>query len=270
MESHGGFIDGCGRINVQNIHIEHGTTNSVFAPGLFQCADLCYQGNEPNFYIDGVLYKDYHHAFTNGDPLHAYFSADSIFICGLNYNGGAIGSVLPIELTTFGAHQTSHEIYLFWTTATEQNNDYFTVENSVDGTNWQLLKTINGAGNSTASMHYSIEDINPYIGWNYYRLKQTDFDGTEKTSREISIYFNPTKGEKISLFPNPSSDFIEIFGTIDEHKNFKITDINGKNLTEKVKIIHQGKSKLHIDISELKIGIYFVSTQTELIKFLKI
>ncbi|MFP4288832.1 MAG: hypothetical protein ACLFQS_06215 [Bacteroidales bacterium] len=86
-------------------------------------------------------------------------------------------SPLPIELLYFKAKAVSGQVYLEWGTATEINNDYFTIERSMDGINWEVITFETGAGNSNHTRHYSFTDQFPVDGISYYRLKQTDYDG---------------------------------------------------------------------------------------------
>ena len=95
----------------------------------------------------------------------------------------AIGStdfinVLPIQLLSFTASANGQVVDTRWVTSTETNNDYFTVERSLDAENFEEVGRVEGAGNSTYEMEYSFSDDAPYSGISYYRLKQTDFDGT--------------------------------------------------------------------------------------------
>lgn len=103
---------------------------------------------------------------------------------------------LPIELLSF--YGKSHIYYneLRWTTASENNNDYFNIEKTRDGTYFYNISTIKGAGNSTQKLEYLFIDRDIEDGINYYVLKQTDYDGKFKYSDIISIdnrkEFSPT------------------------------------------------------------------------------
>lgn len=109
---------------------------------------------------------------------------------GLGGCGGATGScsiVLPIELVNFYGYDEGKNNRLYWTTASEINNDYFTIERSDDGDLWIIIGEIDGAGISTSSINYILIDNSHRNITNYYRLKQTDFDGSSKYSDIISI-----------------------------------------------------------------------------------
>jgi hypothetical protein len=99
-------------------------------------------------------------------------------------------TTLPIELLSFNAIYKNGVVNLFWSTASEINNDYFTVERSIDSKSFEIITTVKGAGNSNTVLKYSAIDNNPPLGIIYYRLKQTDFDGTYKYSNVIAVKTN--------------------------------------------------------------------------------
>jgi hypothetical protein len=100
---------------------------------------------------------------------------------------------LPIELLSFRGTTDNVKNYLYWKTASEINNDYFTLERSFDGIYFEPLTRVEGVGNSTQLINYSYIDDNPENIINYYRLKQTDYNGNSSYSNIISINNLPTK-----------------------------------------------------------------------------
>jgi hypothetical protein len=96
---------------------------------------------------------------------------------------------LSIELVFFYARpdKDKRKVKLEWQTASEVNNDFFTIEKSLNGTDWEIVKKVDGAGNSGKLLNYSAYDYSPYAGVSYYRLKQTDYDGGYTISGIISI-----------------------------------------------------------------------------------
>lgn len=95
--------------------------------------------------------------------------------------------VLPIQLISFIAKKVNNNVLVSWKTATEINNDYFTIERSFDGQHFTPVTRLNGAGNSTQLITYSVEDKDFVNGLNYYKLIQTDYDGNEIVSDIIAI-----------------------------------------------------------------------------------
>ncbi len=98
-------------------------------------------------------------------------------------------NVLPIELLEFNATAKANSVFTEWITATEVNNDYFTLERSKDGHTFSSLKIIDGAGNSSEALSYSFIDKSPLSGTSYYRLRQTDFDGASTISDPVAVEF---------------------------------------------------------------------------------
>ncbi len=113
------------------------------------------------------------------------------------------GMVLPIELLSFDAIYEDATVALSWLTSSELNNDYFTIERSIDGENYEVVVSIDGAGNSNQVLNYESEDVRPYNGISYYRLKQTDYDGKFKFSAISMVFVEGTVNE-VGIFPNPS------------------------------------------------------------------
>lgn len=117
-------------------------------------------------------------------------------------------AILPVSIIYFNASTSDNEVKLSWATASEINNDYFTVEKSIDGVNFESLTNIDGSGNSNSIISYNASDDNPYNGISYYRLKQTDFDG--RYSYSDVIFVNNSKENNILVYPNPVNDIINI------------------------------------------------------------
>ena len=114
-----------------------------------------------------------------GGPTSAYLDDVSI------YESEPVN--LPIELLYFKGSVYNSDNILHWSTASEDNNDYFTIEKTKDGIDWEIVTRESGAGNSSNQLYYSLVDENVESIINYYRLKQTDYDGKFKYSDIISI-----------------------------------------------------------------------------------
>ncbi len=96
---------------------------------------------------------------------------------------------LPIELLSFTGHKTLDGVQLDWTTATERENDYFTLLRSANAENYEPIGFVDGAGNSTSAISYSFVDDEPLPGLNYYQLKQTDWNGDSTLSHVVAVQF---------------------------------------------------------------------------------
>jgi len=151
------------------------------------------------------------------------------------------GNPLPIELLSFDAVANANSITILWTTASEENNDYFVIEKSKDCSLWNEIDRIDGAGNSQTIIHYSIVDTNPWIGISYYRLTQVDYDGNYETFGAIALGFYETN---LLVYPNPAQNIINLPDCA------KIFDQQGR-------MILLGKPGEN-DISKLPKGLYHV------------
>lgn len=96
-------------------------------------------------------------------------------------------TILPIDLVEFNGYSKGITNYLYWVTSTETNNDYFTLEKSANGIDWNYLTRIKGGGNMNTPSLYEYTDYKPFNGTSYYRLKQTDFNGSSETFNIIAI-----------------------------------------------------------------------------------
>jgi len=113
------------------------------------------------------------------------------------------GVPLPIELIEFSAERMGRKVKVSWATYSEVNNDYFTVERTLDNLEWNVVDTVTGAGNSTERIDYSILDLNTHSTLTYYRLKQTDYDGKFTYSNIVSVDENQLNQSAI-VSPNPN------------------------------------------------------------------
>lgn len=115
--------------------------------------------------------------------------------------------MLPIELLSFTGKNKGLVNVLDWTSASELNNDYFTIERSQDGEQFSELGRVAGMG-TTINHTYSLIDKNPFSGTSYYRLKQTDFNGKSEIFKTVSVSMNATPNtlSTIHVSPNPFTD----------------------------------------------------------------
>ncbi|MBP6575053.1 MAG: T9SS type A sorting domain-containing protein [Flavobacteriales bacterium] len=129
---------------------------------------------------------------------------------GGDTNCGAALQILPVELLYFTATPMGAEVALHWATATEHNNAGFAVERSGDGRTFEAIEQVQGAGNSVQLVDYNATDRAPLSGINYYRLLQTDFDGTTHYSDVVSVTFAQSE---LFAYPNPVEDQVWLRGT---------------------------------------------------------
>ncbi|MBC6608080.1 FG-GAP repeat protein [Hymenobacter sp. BT188] len=133
-----------------------------------------------------------------GDP-YANRNQGQVYL----YQGSSIAP-LPVELVSFTAVASGPSaVSLTWATASEKENASFTVERSTGGQIFAAIAKLNGAGTSTTSHRYTFRDehLPPEAAALYYRLRQTDFDGTvsyspvravKRPQTEVAFHVYPT------------------------------------------------------------------------------
>jgi fibronectin-binding autotransporter adhesin len=171
-------------------------------------------------------------------------------------------SPLPIELLSFTGRIIKEGVELQWKTASETNNDFFTVEKMFGNEKFGAIGTVKGAGNSTTVQAYKLLDSKPYQGLAYYRLKQTDFDGAFKYSNIISIDYS--NGEMaVSIYPNPSFGeeiTVEVSGIKDvQSMPISLYDQVGKKYSSgNIDVDSSGYGSKNFSVQELSNGIYTI------------
>jgi hypothetical protein len=161
-------------------------------------------------------------------------------------------SPLPIELLSFDVTCENYNVNCRWTVASEKNNDYFLIERSADGINFEDIGLVKVAGNSSVKKNYAYADDRPLSGIAYYRLKQRDLDGSEQYYPLKSVGCE-SLAEGVVIYPNPNSGGFTLQG-VKLYSDILILDATGKTVYEQKKIL----SKEEIKLNSLEPGIYFV------------
>jgi len=168
-------------------------------------------------------------------------------------------TILPVKMVSFSAEQIQEKVKLNWATATEINNDFFTIERSSDDNQWNEIKKIKGAGNSTELRNYTSYDENPAAGTFHYRIKQTDFDGNTSYS-EVRTIRNTGNTKSLSLFPVPNAgNTINIKGVKEYNKNELTLLTAAGNI-----IFATTLSTSSVELPSLTTGIYFIRIKDKL------
>jgi hypothetical protein len=196
--------------------------------------------------------------FAPGTPVSKLKSRSSYFdafIQKITDLGGACITILPIELISFQGKLVQSTANLEWTTASEINNDYFTIWKSRNGIDYKKFDSVKGAGNSTQKETYNLIDENPFSPFTYYRLTQTDFDGTTTEAGNTLITIKQ-KDDIIFLWNLDTKTLsTELFGL---HSNELYTQVIYSSTGKRINISTiPGKNK--IDLSFLSPGVYFTT-----------
>lgn len=234
--------------------------NGVYigAPGVARCSTITaidWEDNNTYQSCNGIHYVEY-----SG-------------ITGFSGGTGGTGvspwdvSPLPVELVSFTGYNSGNINVLNWVTASEINTHKFYVERSKDAVLFDVIGEKDAAGHSTQTLSYSLNDVAPYAGNNYYRLKVVDLDGTYNYSNIILI---KTESSDISytdailnVFPNPTNHtlFIDYVSSNISEVEIKVYDAIGQvvliNSVETVK----GNQRLWLDVRDLSDGVYIINIQ---------
>ncbi len=167
--------------------------------------------------------------------------------------------VLPVELTDFTVQTDNKSAYLNWQTASEINNDFFSIEHSLDGISFRKIGEVKGNGTTNTAQNYSYTHFTPTNQLNYYRLKQIDFDGAFEYSEIRAIELKKT--DDIQIFPTLASDKI----TVDRGThNANDMILHVYNMTGQLVLsqtLPAGVANTELNITNLHLGTYFIKIQ---------
>ncbi len=182
---------------------------------------------------------------------------------------GFESGVLPIQLISFDAQHSGQTVMITWSTASEINNDYFTIERSTGSFDFKEIGTVYGAGNSSEIQDYDFVDTDPLLGVSYYRLKQTDYDGKFTYSDIVAVeldagFYINENGPTLLLFPNPTTNEninVKLQGyDLKKEVLVAVLDQHGREFYSKVTITdNTGAVTVAIDTyNRLAAGLYLV------------
>lgn len=226
----------------------------------------------PGFGVTGQLFLESGSKiiFSSTGRLNSdnFFGFDYIIIGGNNVWEGGDGDitgpgvldenssngVLPIELISFNANLNGEVVEILWATASETNNEFYTLERSDDGVNWDIIGEVDGAGNSSERLDYNFTDFDPTPGLSYYRLKQTDYDGKLEYFAPVVVLYEPDNLFKV--FPNPTVDVIQLTTSSDlKNARILIKDLGGKL---KISNVAYSPHQASVDLTALPTGVYIL------------
>lgn len=173
---------------------------------------------------------------------------------------------LPIELLSFTANCKKDKVNCKWITASEINNNFFTLERSNDASHFEAVATINGAGNSNSELSYEyIDSPSDFKTTNtYYRLKQTDFDGKFTYSGIVAAKCNNSENElDCNVYPNPTNQVltVDFADDISEEFSVEIKNCLGQVVLEQK--MPAGTHKIQLSMTDLIDGTYFISVMNK-------
>ncbi len=179
------------------------------------------------------------------------------------FGPGSGGDALPIDLVSFTGACENNETELEFVVASQVNNDYFSIYRSANATDWNLVGEIEGAGNTSTQLTYKWIDNNPLSGVSYYKLAQTDYDGTSETFSPIAVMCEASAIDGYSVYPNPANEVLNIDLELENYQgddvSIEVIDINGKIIQLQQVQLNRGYNHLEVDLSEVPRGVYMIN-----------
>ena len=186
------------------------------------------------------------------------FQANTTYYFGV----GSPGSPLPVELSQFEAYYENDGAQLLWETASETNNDYFEVQHSQNGRNWNSIGRVKGMGTRLYSTQYSFFHPLTESGTHYFRLKQMDFNGEHRYSQVRRLELNG-HSLQFEIYPNPVVESLHVANAV-SGTPYALCDLNGRVISSGV--LHEDAK---IDLSSIARGNYFLrigNSQLQIVK----
>lgn len=172
----------------------------------------------------------------------------------------AMLEALPVTWLNISGTNLGDGNKIFWSTASESNNNYFEVEASLDGIRYDPIGRIIGAGNSVTTRNYSFVHQNINGNSYFYRIKQVDIDEKFSYSKTIKIIPSLISGGSLNIYPNPVKDnfnigfFLQLSGSI----KIELFDAAGKLIHSGSNYFTKGKNNYYVDCSNKPAGLYSV------------
>lgn len=182
-------------------------------------------------------------------------------------------ALLPVDLTSFEATRNGENaVRLTWRTASERNNAGFEVQRKADAkkTSWTKVGFVESkvqGGTTTEAQTYRFVDADlPYAADTLtYRLRQLDTDGTESTSKGISVHRIVDEVQLLGTYPNPASQWVTLRFALPGPKRVEVSlhDVLGRRMRTVVNGEKEGRQSVQLDVSDLPSGVYFLRLKTE-------
>lgn len=187
----------------------------------------------------------------NADTINAVTVTNSPAVA----NFGLGNTATPVTLLNFASYKKDNTTLLVWATATEQDNKGFDIERSMDGLSWSTIGFVTSNsenGKSTRRLDYNFTDSKPLKGRNFYRLKQTDYNGTYTYSEVRMVSIDKTTA--VAIYPNPATDRISLSG-LEGNEQILIYDASGR-----VRLQLKAESAiLPVSLNNLEQGMYHIT-----------
>jgi hypothetical protein len=168
--------------------------------------------------------------------------------------------LLDVEFSFFDVKVLNNTVVLEWKTSSEINNDYFKIVRSVNGSDFNEVVQISGAGNSQEELYYSFTDEKPFYGISYYRIIQTAYDGHETFSELKAVTIE--NNFNVSVFPNPASEGyvnVNVRDVEDDALIINIHNLMSKQVYSQIVSPESGNLNINVCLEHLPAGVYLMT-----------
>lgn len=200
----------------------------------------------------------YTHSINDGDEYYYYleirqYDDDMIYSAPVRFKKN---TTLPMELIEFEAEPEGEAVQFSWATAAEVNNDYFKVQRSLNGIDFNTIGKLEAAGNSNTLKQYGFEYEEESKGTIYYRLKQVDFNGKSSTSDLLHLTFTQEGNGDMDFQVNHTGNSldIEIDSKIKDQVDIRLHDLSGKLIYSRKTAINRGRQHFQIPLENYSKG----------------
>lgn len=253
------YIDG-------DVNLGQGTSLTVNGSAtLTTTGDFTAGGGHTSYVVHGEMIVGGNLSLDNGhDVITGYGTVTTGGSC--NYNTSSSTTItqncdvtkevaLPVTLIDFSADLEDAVVTLSWSTASESDNDFFTILRSYDGVSYDELTTVSGQGNSKSEVSYEWIDDTYAYRQAYYQLWQTDYDGTEEFLKTVVVYPKNTGIADVKIGPNPVAS-----GASLKILNFNVTGATYQLISLSGKVVKRNTigSSNEISTEGIESGIYIL------------
>lgn len=286
IRSTGTLIMECGNVTGRDITFSNGSTVSVCSTAVLNVnGNFENKNNSDHITMNGTM--NVTGSYTNGTGASIggtgtinittgpVTNPGSTFGCqGMDPCGGSFpctivypcNFALSNELKSFEVKKEGSGVSLEWITISEQNSEYFSIERSANGMDFEAIQRVEGAGTSTEQKAYTAVDKSPLEGINYYRLNQVNFDGGNQYSEILTVTISLTV--TVTLFPNPITDEkarLKISGEESGKLYIEIRDYSGRNTYLKKEFIYDSQhTTINLDeIQAIPNGVYIAAVKSD-------
>lgn len=181
--------------------------------------------------------------------------------------------ILFADIIDFEILPTKNKVEIYWETSSEQQNDYFIVEKSLNAQSFQSIGTIEGAGNSNVKQFYHFTDRSPTKGTSYYRIKSVDYSERIKATPIKAIHLEQQLENSFSIFPTAVSDYLNLIindSNIFYSDNLWVYNQVGQIMINDEISLGESTNETRLDVTILPPGNYFIRIGEEVQQFVKL